>query len=265
MASVTTGGGLSGSSIGGLAGLDGVVDGLPLLAGAALSFSTSGLAANAYGAEETTSYGSFSLYGLYEAGPAYVSAIVTAGYGSANLSRNLYNLGLNLATESGLDGWILGGRIEAGYSFPLGQTGASLTPFVAFQPIQLWLGSGSEMFTLGPGLQYDATAITALPLYLGVQLDGLWTANNGQRVAPYLRAAWMHDFNPNRDVPRSFAELPGLSFSGTAIPTVSNALDLHAGLQFAANPTTTLSAGLDAQIAQPYSTFGASAAIRVRW
>ncbi|MEW6257537.1 MAG: hypothetical protein AB1592_16405, partial [Pseudomonadota bacterium] len=76
---------------------------------------------------------------------------------------------------------------------------------------------------------------------------------------------WMHDFSPNRDVPRSFAELPNLTFSGTAIPTVSNALDLHAGLQVAANPTTTLSASLDAQIAEAYSTFGASAAVRVRW
>ena len=265
MASLTTGGGLSGSSIGGMAGLDGVVDGLPLLAGAALSFSTSGLAANAYGADVSTSYGSLSLYGLYEAGPAYVSAIATVGYGSANFSRNLYNLGLNLATDSGLDGWILGGRIEAGYSFALGNTGANLTPFVAFQPIQLWLGSGSEEFNLGPGIQYEATSITALPLYLGVQIDGIWMASNGQRVAPYLRAAWMHDFSPDRDIPRSFAELPNLTFSGTPIPTISNALDLHAGLQFLAGPNTALSASLDAQVSESYSTLGASASFRVRW
>ncbi|MCP6151555.1 autotransporter outer membrane beta-barrel domain-containing protein, partial [Klebsiella pneumoniae] len=76
--------------------------------------------------------------------------------------------------------------------------------------------------------------ITALPTYLGVQFDGQWVAADGRRYAPYLRAAWMHDFSPNRDVPRSFAELPQFSFSSTAIPTVSDALDLHAGLQFLA-------------------------------
>ncbi|MEW6256248.1 MAG: hypothetical protein AB1592_09840, partial [Pseudomonadota bacterium] len=76
---------------------------------------------------------------------------------------------------------------------------------------------------------------------------------------------WMHDFSPNRDVPRSFAELPNLTFSGTAIPTVSNALDLHAGLQFLASQNTLLSASFDAQISESYSTVGASASLRVRW
>ncbi|OYZ97750.1 MAG: hypothetical protein B7X99_13520, partial [Rhizobiales bacterium 17-65-6] len=266
MGSLTTGGGLSGSTIGGTAGIDGELAGGNTLLGAALNFSTSGLSDSAYGATVDSSFGSFSLYGLHQWGPAYVSAIVTAGYGSANFNRNLYNLGLNLATDSGFDSTLLGGRIEAGYSFALGGSGASLTPFIAFQPTTLWLGSGSEQFgTLGAGLSYDATTITALPLYLGVQVDGIWTAANGQRYAPYLRAAWMHDFSPARNVPRSFAELPGLSFTGSALPTVSNAADLHAGLQFLAGPNMALSAGLDAQIAESYSTVGASASFRVRW
>ena len=230
-----------------------------------MSFSSTNISANAYGAVVSNSYGSFSLYGLYQAGPAYMSAVASVGYASSNFDRNLYNLGLNLATDSGLDGWILAGRFEAGYSFGLGATGASLTPFVAFQPTQLWLGSGSEMFSLGAGISYQSTAIAALPLYVGFQLDGVWTAPNGQQIAPYLRAAWMHDFSPDRDVPRSFAELPTFSFSGTSIPTVSNAADLHAGLQFLASPTTTLSASFDAQIAEGYSTFGATGSFRVRW
>jgi outer membrane autotransporter protein len=121
------------------------------------------------------------------------------------------------------------------------------------------------MFTLGRGLSYDSTTITALPLYVGFQLDGRWTTSGGQQVAPYLRAAWMHDFSPNRDVPRSFAELPGLALSGSAIPTVSNAADLHAGLQFLAGPNMALSAGFDALLAESYSTVGASASFRVRW
>ncbi len=161
---------------------------------------------------------------------------------------------------------MFGGRIEAGYSLPLWSSGASLTPFVAFQPMGLWLGSGAETFVgLGPGLSYQSTTITALPLYLGIQLDGMWSGSDGRSYAPFLRAAWMHDFSPNRDVPRAFAELPSISFSSNALPTVSNAADIHAGIQFMAGPNVSLSASFDAQLADSYSTVGASAALRIRW
>ncbi len=212
----------------------------------------------------SNSYGSFSLYGLYQAGPAYMSAVASVGYASSNFDRNLYNLGLNLATDSGLDGWILAGRFEAGYSFGLGATGASLTPFVAFQPTQLWLGSGSEMFSLGAGISYQSTAIAALPLYVAFS----WTASGRRPMASRSRLICGQrgcTTSAGRDVPRSFAELPTFSFSGTSIPTVSNAADLHAGLQFLASPTTTLSASFDAQIAEGYSTFAPTGSLRVRW
>jgi outer membrane autotransporter protein len=266
MGNATTGGGLSGSSFGGSIGIDGELASLPLLLGGAVNYSETDLSANAYGATTTTGYGGVSLYGLYRMGPAYVSAIATLGYGSSNFDRNLHGLGLNLATSSGFDGTVFGGRIEAGYSVPLDAIGTRLTPFAAFQPMGLRLGSGSERFgLLGPGFSYDSTTITALPIYLGVQLDAVWAAGNGTSYAPFLRAAWMHDFSPNRDVPRSFAELPNFSFSASAIPTVSDAVDIHAGIQFAAGPNVSLSAGLDAQLAASYSTIGASAALRVRW
>ncbi|MDE1571198.1 autotransporter outer membrane beta-barrel domain-containing protein [Aquabacter sediminis] len=261
---MTTGGGLSGSSFGGTVGLDGELANGNALLGAAVNFSTTNLWADDYGASVSTSYGGFSVYGLHQWGPAYVSAIATLGYGSSNFDRNLYNLGLNLATSSGLDGMVLGGRIEVGYSFAMGG-GAQVTPFLAFQPSQLWLGSGSELFSLGRGLTYDSTSVTALPIYVGLQWDGQWTLGNGQRIAPYVRAAWMHDFSPDRGVSRSFAELPGLTFTGSPIPTVTDAADLHAGLQFSAGPNTVLSAGFDAQLADSYSTIGVSGSFRVRW
>jgi outer membrane autotransporter protein len=266
MGSLTTGGGLSGSTFGGSIGIDGELSNLPILLGGAVNYSDGDLSASAIGASSTTSYGGASIYGLYQMGPAYISAIATLGYGSSNFDRNLYGLGLNLATSSGLDGTTFGGRIEMGYSLPLGSSGTSLTPFAAFQPMGLWLGPGSESFgSLGPGFSYAATTITALPIYLGAQIDGNWKGRNGTSYAPFLRAAWMHDFSPNRDVRRSFAELPDISFSSSAIPVVSNAADIHAGIQFASGANVTLSASLDAQLADGYSTIGASAALRVRW
>ncbi|WAC26632.1 autotransporter outer membrane beta-barrel domain-containing protein [Ancylobacter sp. SL191] len=264
--SSTTGGGLSGTLLGITIGTDGELPDLPLLAGFAGNFSSTNLSADEYGASTSTAYGGFSAYGVYEMGQAYISAIATLGYGSADFERNLYGLGLNLATDADLDGTLLGGRVEVGYSFALGDTGATLTPFAAFQPMQLWLGSGTESFgALGAGLTYHDSTITALPVYLGVQFDSLWHGKDGTTYAPFVRAAWMHDFSPDRNVSRSFAEAPDLTFSGTPIPVVSDALDLHAGLKVNLGGNMSFSAGFDAQIGDGYSVLGASGSLRLRW
>eukprot|EP01031_Cornospumella_fuschlensis_P044328 gene44328-54206_t len=167
MGNATSGAQISGQSYGGTIGLDGMLPNLPLMLGGAINLSENSLSADSYGASTSTTYGGLSLYGLYEAGPAYLSAIATLGYGHSTFDRNLYRLGLNLATSAGFDGTVLGGRIEAGYTLPIPGTVASLTPFLAFQPMQLWQGAATESFgTLGNGLTYDATSITALPTYL---------------------------------------------------------------------------------------------------
>ncbi|OYX15908.1 MAG: hypothetical protein B7Z07_03580 [Sphingomonadales bacterium 32-67-7] len=192
--------------------------------------------------------------------------MATLGYGHSTFDRNLYRLGLNLATSAGFDGTVLGGRIEAGYTLPIPGTVASLTPFLAFQPMQLWQGAATESFgTLGNGLTYDATSITALPTYLGLQLDGTVAGPGGLKMATFLRAAWMHDFSPDREVPRSFAELPNWSFASTPLATVTDAADLQAGLRFSTSPNLSFAATLDAQLAPGYSTVGASATLRVTW
>ncbi|MPT21549.1 MAG: autotransporter outer membrane beta-barrel domain-containing protein, partial [Starkeya sp.] len=266
MGTSTVGGGLSGTLLGMTVGVDGELPDLPVLAGIAGNFSTTALAADDYGASTSTQYGGVSAYGVYQQDAAYFSAIATLGYGRADFDRNLYGLGLDLATSDDFNGTLFGGRIEAGYGFALGDTHTTLTPFVAFQPTQLWMGSQTESFgALGEGLTYHADTITALPTYLGVQLDGLWQGKDGITYAPFVRAAWMHDFSPDRNVSRSFAEAPGFAFSGSPIPTVTDALDLHAGLEVTVGGGMSFSAGFDAQIAEGYSLLGASGRIRVRW
>lgn len=266
MGSSTTGGGISGNLLGLTIGADGPLPDLPMLVGVAGHFATTDLSASEYGAGTSTNYGGLSTYGVYQDGAAYLSAIATLGYGRADFDRNLYGLGLDLATSGERDGTLLGGRIEVGYGFALGDTNATLTPFAAFQPTQLWLGSDTESFgSLGEGLTYHSGTITALPTYLGVQFDGLWQGKDGTTYAPFLRAAWMHDFSPDRNVSRSFAEAPGYSFSGSPIPVVSDALDLHAGLEVNIGGAMTFSASFDAQIAEGYSVLGAGGSIRVRW
>ncbi len=128
LAGNTSGGGLSGATFGGAVGIDGELTGLPVVLGGAASFSRSELDNDGYNASTATNYGALSLYGLYQAGPAYVSAITTLGYGRTSFDRNLQGLGLNLSTSVDLDGTLFGGRVEAGYRHAGGQDGSERHP-----------------------------------------------------------------------------------------------------------------------------------------
>ncbi len=69
----------------------------------------------------------------------------------------------------------------------------------------------------------------ALSAYLGAQLDGRFALPNGTVLAPFLRLPWMHDFLPDRNVPRYFSALPEDVFSGMGTPSVANAAVIHIG------------------------------------
>jgi outer membrane autotransporter protein len=161
---------------------------------------------------------------------------------------------------------MLAGRVEAGYRLRLGQTGAHVTPFIAIQPMQLWQGGGVESVTgFGNALTYQQTSITALPLYLGAQLDGQFTLGSGAVLSPFLRLAWMHDFLPDWEVPRSFSADPSFVFTGTGTPTVENAAVLHLGTEYALGQHSSLAATVDSQVSPSFTSIGATGSFIYRW
>ncbi len=122
----------------------------------------------------------------------------TLGYGRTSFDRNLQGLGLNLSNLRGARrDSLFGGRVEAGYRMPVGKTERTSPPS---RPSSRHPMAGfrlRELRELGSGLTYDASTVSALPLYLGLQLDGRWTDGSGAVYMPFLRAAWMHDFSPD--------------------------------------------------------------------
>jgi outer membrane autotransporter protein len=247
-------------------GVDGEPTGLPLLVGGAITLSQS-----YFGVSTPNSHGKgaevgFVAYAIGRFGDGYVSAIGFGGAGRMSDTRNLYALGLNLSTTASFNNITLGGRVEGGYSFAIGNTGFHATPFVALQPMRLRQSAAGEQFgTLGAGLNYAAADITALPGYLGMQFDGTWNLPNGARLQPFIRLAWMHDFMPSRDVARSFAELPGVRFSGSALPQPRDAAAIHVGSQFQLAKNLSARTAVDMLLSGPYKTYGASANLVYNW
>ncbi|WP_312893321.1 autotransporter outer membrane beta-barrel domain-containing protein [Ancylobacter sonchi] len=259
-------GGLSGQIYGGTAGWDRELADSPPLMGLAVNLSRTDLTASQYGASVTNAYGGVALYAMERFGPAYVAVSGSFGYSHADFDRDFFDLGLGLSTSTGFDSTVLAGRIEAGYSFDLPGMAAKITPFAAFQSMHLWQGGADECFPgYGAGLSHDEVPITALPVFLGVQLESFWKLQGGAVLTPFLKLAWMRDFSPDQDVPCSFAELPDISFSDSALPTVSDAADIHAGVHICAGSNTTFSLGFDGQLGSGYSVLGGSGTLRVRW
>ncbi len=173
-------------------------------------------------------------------------------------------MGLSSAEKFGT--WTVGGRLETGYTLPIGTTETHVTPFFAVEPMQVHLGAANESFgALGAGVRYHATDVVAVPISLGVQLDTRWTSPSGLTLAPFVRLAWLHDFMSDRNVPRSFAELPGLTLDGTTLPTVSNAAVIHVGTQYSLGNNLSLQASLDSQMSSAYKSIGGKLNLHYSW
>ena len=98
---------------------------------------------------------------------------------------------------------LLGARLEIGRTYAL--PGVNITPFAALQGSTLWERGFTESSTTGGlpgilGLTYQSQTVTSLPTFLGVQFDTRWARANGTVWSPFVRAAWVHEFSPDRSI-----------------------------------------------------------------
>jgi uncharacterized protein with beta-barrel porin domain len=104
------------------------------------------------------------------------------------------------------------GRIEGGYRFAMPWMG--LTPYAAGQATAFVLPAYAESVLSGANtfaLSYGAKTVTASRSELGLRTDRSWAVNDAI-LTLRGRAAWAHDFNPDRAAAATFQTLPGASF-----------------------------------------------------
>ena len=111
----------------------------------------------------------------------------------------------------------MGGRVEIGFNQRFGLL--TLTPFAAMQADGLWLHGYREKSERNGAngspnlsLRYRSQDVASFPLSLGVQIDGKVSLGKHVTVTPYARAAWVHEFNPDREVNAEFRSAPGYGF-----------------------------------------------------
>jgi outer membrane autotransporter protein len=133
-------------------------------------------------------------------GPAYVSAAFAYGWQDMTTERAV-----------GAD-WLQGrfnanafsGRLEGGYRFATPWMG--LTPYAAAQVTTFNLPNYSETTIAGVNtfaLNYGAQSVTASRSELGLRSDKSFALSDAI-LTLRGRAAWAHDYNPDRSVAATF-------------------------------------------------------------
>ncbi len=144
-------------------------------------------------------------------GPAYISAALAYGWQDVTTDRIVTAAGIDhLRAEFNANAW--SGRLEGGYRYATPLMG--VTPYIAGQFTTFNLPNYAEGVVSGGGafaLSYAARSVTDPRSELGLRTDRSFALDSGL-LTLRGRAAWAHDFNPDRGVGAVFQTLPGAAF-----------------------------------------------------
>lgn len=175
------------------------------LAGGGTGFNVNGLG---WGRSDLFQAGAFV---RHTTGPAYVTAALAYGWQDFTTNRVVTAAGYD-QLRAQFNANAFSGRVEGGYRHAMQWIG--LTPYAALQATVFSLPSYSEFAVVGSNvfaLNYAAKSVTNTRTELGLRADKSFAAAGGV-ITLRGRAAWAHDYNPDRSVGAVFQTLPGAAF-----------------------------------------------------
>jgi len=178
------------------------------LAGGGTSFGVNGFGS---GRSDLFQAGAFVTHTI---GAAYVTGALAYGWQDVTTDRTVTVAGIDrLRAQFNTNAF--SGRAEAGYRFVSPWIGGvGITPYAAGQFTTFDLPAYTEQVVSGANtsaLAYNSKSVTASRSELGFRADKSF-AMQGAILTLRGRAAWAHDFNPDRAVGATFQTLPGASF-----------------------------------------------------
>jgi T5SS/PEP-CTERM-associated repeat protein len=151
------------------------------------------------------------VYARHTMGNAYVAGALAYGWQDVTTDRTVTIAG-NDHLRARFDANALSGRLEGGYRYATPWMG--ITPYAAAQFTSLYLPGYGEQAVSGANtfaLNYAGRDVTATRSELGLRTDRSYALETAV-LTLRGRAAWVHDFNPDRAISATFQTLPGASF-----------------------------------------------------
>ena len=147
-------------------------------------------------------------------GAAYISGALAYGWQDVITDRTVTVAGID-RLRAQFNANAFSGRAEGGYRLvaPV-MGGIGITPYAAGQFTTFDLPAYTEQVVSGAdtfALAYGSKSVTATRSELGLRADKSFAMTNAI-LTLRGRAAWAHDFNPDRTIGATFQTLPGASF-----------------------------------------------------
>jgi uncharacterized protein with beta-barrel porin domain len=178
------------------------------LAGGGTNF---GVAGSGSGPSDLFQAGAFVRHTV---GAAYVSAALAYGWQDIITNRTVTVAGTD-QLQAKFNANAFSGRLEGGYRFVAPWIGGiGITPYAAAQFTTFDLPAYAEQAVVGSNafaLAYNAKDVTDARSELGIRADKSWAMTDGI-LTLRGRAAWAHDYDPDRSIATTFQTLPGASF-----------------------------------------------------
>jgi outer membrane autotransporter protein len=212
--------------------------------------------------------GHMGAYGVATWGALYAAGVVSYSRLDNWTTRTIAGIGPTETATGSFASDLFGARLEIGRTYALPRV--NITPFAALQGSTLWERGFTESSTTGGlpgilGLTYQSQTVTSLPTFLGVQFDTRWAFANGTVWSPFVRAAWVHEFSPDRSITGSFVSVPGTLFTVDGARAWSNALKVNAGSRVALNRYASLFASFDGEFSNSGHSYGGRGGVRFSW
>jgi outer membrane autotransporter protein len=212
--------------------------------------------------------GHVGAYGVATWGALYAAGVLSYSRFDNDVRRTIAGVGPTETATGRFASDLFGARLEVGRSYAL--QWLNVTPFAAVQSSTLWQRGFTETSIAAGlpgilGLTYQSQTTTSLPTFLGVQLDTRLALANGTVWSPFLRAAWVHEFHPDRSIAGSFVSIPGTLFTVDGARAWSDALKLNVGSRLALNRYASLFASFDGEFANSGQSYAGRGGIRFSW
>ena len=177
------------------------------IAGGGTNFSVNGFGS---GRSDLFQAGAFIRHNV---GAAYLTGALAYGWQDITTDRTVTVAGTDLLRAQ-FNANAFSGRVEGGYRFVTPWMAMGVTPYAAGQFVNFDLPAYAEQAIAGANtfaLTYAGKSVTDTRSEFGIRTDKSFAMPNGIFTLRG-RAAWAHDFNPDRSITPTFQTLPGASF-----------------------------------------------------
>ena len=174
------------------------------------------------------------LYGVKTFGRIYLAG--TAEYAHfENQTDRILDWVVDERAKGNFNSDLFGGRLEAGWRRYLGRY--ALTPFAGVDAYELdsdGFTENSQNLNGGPGilgLTFASNSATSVTSAVGLQLDTQYALADGRVLTPFVRVAWVHEYDPDRGGSSFLTASPLASFLVDGASAAGDVARVNAGLK----------------------------------